>query len=154
MSDQQPTTKEIYSKKILQKRLARLIAVQALYAQFQTGDDIDQVIFGLLTNNDSDAEKPQVDKANEALLVKLARGTYRKLPELKTIASGLMAENWRFERLPLLIQAILVTGIFEIRVLQTADLPILINEYLEIAKFFNHEAEVGFVNTVLEKCII
>ena len=139
------------SKKFAHKRLSRLMAVQALYNAILTPpqENIDQIIFNLLRMYEQDKDL-SFDKHSDSHLIKLARGAYQNTAELIAAIEPHLAEKWRFERLPKVVQAILLVACFELSNFRDLDKPIVINEYLEVAKFLEHSGEVGFINSVLD----
>jgi N utilization substance protein B len=64
-----------------------------------------------------------------------------------------LSEEWKFSRLGKVVQALLLSACYEIIFTKDLPAPIIINEYLEIAKLLNHEGEVGFINNVLDSIV-
>lgn len=61
--------------------------------------------------------------------------------------------NWKFERLNLLIQAILLSSYTEREILSSADKKVIINEYVELAKKYGDASDYRLVNAVLDKVL-
>ena len=146
-------TKKTYTKKLVGKRIARIMAVQTLYAMNidDINEDIDAIIYNLIRIDAADNIGYATSKLDEPTLIKLARGTYENITLLKEALQEFLAQNWKFNRLPKLIQAILLVSAYELKCAKNTDQAVIINEYLEIAKLFNHTGEVGFINKVLDK---
>lgn len=153
MSETESITNKVYSKKIIGKRLARVMAVQCLYSINieHAEDNIDNMIYNLIKTDYSDIGGTTLSSLDEAHLIQLARGTFKNQPQLVLGLQNFLAENWKFNRLPKLVQAILLVGAYELKFLDKAEAAVIINEYLEIAKLFNHVGEVGFINSVLDR---
>ncbi len=62
-----------------------------------------------------------------------------------------LSSNWRWDRMAKVVQAILRAAVFEIIYYPTLELGIIIQDYLEISKSFDHYDELGFINSVLDK---
>jgi N utilization substance protein B len=61
-----------------------------------------------------------------------------------------LAHGWTLDRIGKVVQIILFLATYEILYSESKNSTI-INDYLEIAKSFNHRGEVGFINSVLDK---
>ncbi len=145
-------TKPLYSKKYQEKRTARVLAIQAIYAHNYTQADfpLDQVIFDIIKDSKSQESLSKLSASDEKLIITLTRGTEKNLEKLKEIISGHLSKEWRFDRLGKVMQAILLVAAYEMQMNPEFDKAIIINEYIEITKMFNHEGEAGFVNSVLD----
>lgn len=62
-----------------------------------------------------------------------------------------LADNWTLNRLPKVVFSLLVVSCYEICNNDESYVPIIIDDFLEIAKLLNHGGELGFVNSVLDK---
>jgi N utilization substance protein B len=148
---QSKNTTKLFSKKFRKKRNSRILAIQCIYAMsINPEDSLNQLLHSFLNLEINDDEKEKQGRIDEAFLIKLATGTNKNLELLDTTLSQYIAKEWRFERLGKVIQAILRVGAFEILNYPEAIVPVVINEYLEIARIFNHPGEVGFINSVLD----
>jgi len=153
MSETESITNKIYSKKIIGKRLARVMAVQCLYSinvEHAEGN-IDDIIYNLIKTDYAEVGGTNLSALDEAHLIRLARGAFENQTQLASGLQNFLAEDWKFNRLPKLMQAILLVGAYELKFLDKTKNAIVINEYLEIAKIFNHSGEVGFINSVLDR---
>ena len=131
------------------RRQARILAVQCLYnmalvpEEVKSSDDIisDILIYGVKENEFLD----------QNYFLNIVKNTYKNVPSLHKSIQQYLSENWKISRLSEPIQAILLLAAYEI--IYNLDIPIkiLINEYIEITKIFNHESEAGFINSVLDK---
>jgi len=144
------TIKPIFSKKYQEKRSSRVLAVQAFYAYtYENEIELDMVILNLINDSKAAESLDNFSKSDEKLLINLVRGAYLGKDQLQQSISKHISKEWRFDRLPKVIQSILIIATFEI-MSGKFDNPLLINEYIEIAKMFNHDGESGFVNKVLD----
>lgn len=143
-------TNQIHSKKNRQKRSARVAAVQALYSLRHTESTPDKMIIDLLDLYQQQALGETIDKTDEATLIQIVRGASDRRDELVASISQHLLDSWRFERLPAVIQAILLSGSYEI-LHMNAPKAVAINEYVEIAKILGHEGESSFVNRILDR---
>lgn len=62
-----------------------------------------------------------------------------------------LEKKWKLERLPKLVLSILRSGIGELLHFSNSNVAIVINDYLQITKSFNHLEELGFINSILDK---
>jgi len=141
-------TTRLYSEKIKSKRLARIFAVQALYSfEAGCGPDVNVLILDVIELNTSIKKSKAL---NTRFLSTLVKGTIASIEALDQKLSLYLAEDWELHRIPQLVKNILRVALFELT--HSNDLPsaVIINEYLEIAKFFIHEEDVGFMNGVLD----
>ncbi len=144
-------TKPLFSKKFQEKRAARVLAIQAMYAfQNHEGSNLDQIIYDLIKDSKAQEILNKLSQSDEKLIIKLARGTNDNVEILVQKISPHLSKEWRFERLGKVIQVILLVAAYEMMLDHEVDRPIIINEYIEIAKMFNHDGEAGFVNSVLD----
>lgn len=93
-------------------------------------------------------DETQVVLDDETL--KLATQIAEELPNLKKEASAHLSKEWRWERLPYLVQTILLIGTFEIKMTDTPK-AVTINEMTEIAKKYGLEQHWQFINGLLDK---
>ena len=66
------------------------------------------------------------------------------------ISSNLNGE-WKIDRLPTVITAILSVAIFEMSLFPKISINIIVSEYLEIAESFHKIEEIKFINPILDK---
>lgn len=138
-----------YSKK---RRLARVMAVQTIYTLMLNPSDvqdINQAIFNTFRIHDKKRIKHHI--SDEAYLINLIKGCHKNMSQLDIEIGKYLAKDWRLERIGKVVQSILRLAAFEIIHSTDVDRAIAINEYIEIAKYFNHDGEAGFINSVLDK---
>jgi len=139
---------------------ARLMAVQAVYAHMQSGEDWNQLISrflleemgGSVIDSDGKTEKyvnlEPADKELFSALVQYVRDNEENLAQ--TVQSAL-ADNLRKASLDAVLGALLKVGVAEFYVHPDLDTPIIINEYVDLARSFYEGSEVKIANAVLDK---
>ncbi len=135
------TTNNIY---YFMDRATRFVAVQYLYHVMVTNEvvTIDSVTAFM--------ERCEGIKGSSDEVCQLVSGVIEKSHIIEPCIEKHLSHNWRFERLGMVLKAILKLSSFEIIFLKAADKPLIINQYLEIAKAFNHAGEVGFLNYIMD----
>ncbi|WHQ47141.1 MAG: transcription antitermination factor NusB [Candidatus Midichloria sp.] len=133
----------------VEKRQARVLAVQCLYNIALTPENVkpvDHIIADILTYGANNGEA-----LDQQYFLNLIKNAYNNISSLHKNLQKYLAKGWKVSRLPEPIQAILVLAAYEI--IHNFEVPvrILINEYIEITKIFNHPGEAGFVNSILDK---
>lgn len=84
------------------------------------------------------------------LYLELVRGVDCHQKDLDKIIEGKLSKNWKLERLLPIKRSILRLAIFEISFKPDIPVPVIINEYIEIAKTLLLPHEVGFINGILD----
>ncbi|ATZ16338.1 NusB antitermination factor [Entomoplasma freundtii] len=82
--------------------------------------------------------------------LQLATQLATELPNLKQEAEKHLSQEWKWGRLPYLVQAILLVGTFEIQMTNTPK-PVTLNEMTELAKNYGLDQHWKFINALLEK---
>jgi N utilization substance protein B len=147
------TTKTIFSQKILSRRAARIMCVQCLYALLvrkDTNTQVDNTLMDIINLHAQQEEGLLHDKIEHSHLIKIVRFAIEHKEIIDAQISPNLAADWSVARLPLLVYSILATAIAEMAIFPQLERKIIINDYLEIAKIFNHEGEVGFINKVID----
>jgi N utilization substance protein B len=132
------------------RRAARLAAVQALYQIDLTKVDPDAVIAEFKAhrlNKDEDERAP----TDADYFTAVVEGASNQRARIDSTVSPFLAEGWAFERLEVVLRAILRAAAFEL--IGRGDVParVTITEYVEIARGFFAGKEPGFVNGLLDK---
>ncbi len=133
------------------RRSARLGAVQALYQIEQTNQGVEPAIeefihhrFPLLE------EEVHYFKPDIVLFKNLVQGVSHSLESIDQLIAENLSENWCLERLPTVMRAILRSACYELKDESLVPTPVIINEYIEIAKEFFQDKEVSFANGILD----
>ena len=133
------------------RRSARLATVQALYQQEQTGGDINAIVAEFTEHRFSPLQKDSLYfNPDVPLFQSLVLGVTENLEALDALVEANLAENWKLDRLPSVMRAILRTASFELRFEEIVPTPVIINEYIEISKEFFQDKDISFVNGILD----
>ena len=139
---------------------ARLMAVQAVYAHTQSGEDWNKLISRFLLEEmggtvlAGDGKKEKVitlepaDKELFSSLVQYVRDNEQHLAE---IIQSALADNLKHAALDDVLKALLTVGTAEFFVNPDLDTPIILNEYVDLARSFYEGTEVKIANAVLDK---
>lgn len=133
------------------RRSARLAAVQALYQMELSGASPAAVIVdyqnGKLPQGEEGVLPDESDADHFRLIVELAVSRQERID--RAIARRL-ADNWRLDRIDSVARAILRAGVVELEARGDIDTPVIIDEYVEVAKAFFEGAEPSFINATLD----
>ncbi|MDR1475900.1 MAG: transcription antitermination factor NusB [Holosporales bacterium] len=131
----------------LAKRISRIAAVQVMYQKDVTNNDISSII-----DNVSD-----FIEEDEELECKMHRNFFKRLVsnfeekvDFDDIIEHNLVSKTSMITSPMIMKSIIKVGITEMIFEKTA-IPIIINEYVEIAKKFIGGGGEKFVNAVLDK---
>ncbi|TDQ80949.1 NusB antitermination factor [Dongia mobilis] len=147
--------KERSQQLALERRAARLAAVQALYQWEQTGAKAEAVIaeFGAhrMAKGQGAEEVSDLAPADRKLFAEIVRGVAADVAQLDDMLSAVLSEEWRIERLESILRAIMRAGAFEL--VHRPDVPprVVISEYLAVTDAFFGDRETAMVNGVLDK---
>ena len=134
---------------------AREIAIQCSYSLGFTLDSAEALLAERLTaecfsawaeEDELYAELPE--KKEKAYIEGLVRGVGDHGPELDEYISR-HAQNWKFERIPRIAAAIMRVAMYEILYMPQIPNGAAINEAVEIAKKYEDESVVAFINGIL-----
>ena len=145
----------------MKRSLARELAFKALFQlDFNNGDDEDKdfcenVAIEHVTNeNIVDENLINSDKTLKEedcqYITQVVKGTRDKLGEIDEIISAHLKKGWVIERLATVDRNILRLSIYEIKFSkESIPLGVIINEAVEIAKWYGTESSGRFVNGLL-----
>ena len=133
------------------KRLARIIAVQAIYAYEIYPDNTDDILNIILDNDDYDwAALESVPSKDD---IKYAKKLYKMVIKIKDELDDLIkqrSKNWSINRITLLDRLILRMSLAEMIYEDSVPPKVSISEGVEIAKYFSTEESGSFVNGILD----
>lgn len=138
--------------KAMERRAARLAAVQALYQWEQSGASADTIVKEFaehrIGNNVDGIELPNADIR---LFGNLVRGTIAVADDLDSMIAGVLTEDWSVDRLESILRAVLRGGAYELA--HRTDIPpkVAISEYLAVADAFLGDKETALANGVLDR---
>ena len=137
---------------------ARLMAVQAYYAHVQSGESWDQVISRFLMEEIGgtllvgEKEEPvALEPADKSLFSHLTQYVRDHESDLEKMILSAFSDKIKKDKLEPTFKGILLMGVAEFFVNSDLDTPIIVNEYVDIARSFYDGAEVKIVNAVLDK---
>lgn len=131
---------------------ARLAAVQALYQLDVAGGGAEAVVgefnryrFG------GEVDGAKLIEAEPELFGDLVLGVTQRRAEIDARLATVINEEVPFDRLELLLQAILRAGAYEILIRADIDPPLTISEYVDVANSFFVRRESTIVNGILDR---
>ena len=128
----------------------RVLAVQAIYSIgiLSGKKPLSQVASDYIAYH---IEKYPKQDFNQEFYLNLLENTYDNLEYIDKKISINLENTWKLERLPKLVLAILRVGSTEITISKKPQVALIINDYLQVSKSLNHEGEIGFINSILDK---
>lgn len=157
MSGEKPLTgKERSQQLALERRAARLAAVQALYQWEQTGGKAEAVIaeFGthrMSKGQEAGGEGVELAPADRKLFAELVRGVAADVEQLDDMLSAVLSDEWRIDRLESILRAVMRAGAYELAHRQDVPPKVVISEYLAVTDAFFGDKETAMTNGVLDK---
>ncbi len=125
------------------RHLARVLALQVLYANEYLADDPADIVRRL-------TETGKVSKKNwNEFCRELLQRTIDQESELDASIKESL-KNWRLERLSMVDHLILRLALCEMRSFDDIPIRVTLNEYIELAKQFSAEESSSFVNGILD----
>lgn len=155
MSDQaKKQQKERAETKPANKRgVARLAAVQALYQLDISGDNVKDVMADFRDNRlGSEMDGDQYRDADGDWFNMIVSGVVAGQLKLDPEIHAVLTDDWPLSRIDSTLRAMLRAGAFELLDRKDVPAPVVINEYVDIARaFFEDDEEPKLVNAVLDR---
>lgn len=134
-----------------ERAAARLAAVQALYQMETAGIGVESVILEFNAHRlGGDIEGVPIHGADAEFFAEVARGVIENQRRIDPFIDRNLAKNWALARLDATARAILRAAVYELIKRPDVPVPVVINEYVEIAKAFFEGDEPSFINGVLD----
>jgi len=133
---------------------ARLVAVQALYQLELAGGTPDQAIEQaqeIAHGVEDDHGEAEFVGPDPSLINDLVTGVVDRCADIDPMIDAALSEQRSVDRLETLLRITLRAGVYELLVHSDIDLPVVINEYVNIAKAFFSNKEPALVNGVLDR---
>ena len=133
------------------KRLARIIAVQAIYAYEIYPENSDDVISVILDNDDEEWSPLESVPSDNAIAY--GKKLYKMVIKIKDELDDLIrarSKNWSINRITLLDRLILRMSLAEMIYEEDVPPKVSIAEGVEIAKYFSTDESGSFVNGILD----
>ncbi|AGR41227.1 transcription antitermination factor NusB [Spiroplasma taiwanense] len=131
-------------KSINELKNRRKKAIQILYRLFLLDNNIDKIKQEILDG----FQLKSIDENQNEFLFNLLE----QIDLLIEIVSNLLENNWNWNRIPKIIQAILINGAYEIKNNITLK-AIVINESIELTRQYLPSWDTNFINGLLDKII-
>jgi N utilization substance protein B len=132
---------------------ARLIAVQALYQLEVAGGTPDEAILQaqeFARVGEEELSESTLVGPDLSLINDLVHGVVKRCVEIDPMIDTAMSEERSVDRLEMLLRITLRAGVYELLVRSEIDVPVVISEYVDIAKAFFDNKEPALVNGVLD----
>lgn len=130
---------------------ARLLAVQALYQKTQSNQALKSVYQEYMEHRTGGAQDGhELVEPDGALFKQILFGVEERFVELDAILSANLQKDASDRHVEPLLKAVLMCGVYEIMVQHEIDVPILINDYLNVGHAFYEKNEVALINGVLD----
>jgi N utilization substance protein B len=134
-----------------ERAAARLAAVQALYQMETAGAGVESVILEFNAHRlGGDIEGFALHDADGEFFAEIARGVIENQRRIDPFIDKNLAKNWALPRLDATARAILRAAVYELIKRPDIPYPVVIDEYVEIAKAFFEGEEPKFINGVLD----
>jgi len=130
---------------------ARLAAVQALYQMEITGGDLDDIIAEFESFRlGSEIDGEQYREADALFFRQIVSGVVRDQRTLDPAIDAALTVGWPLPRIDALLRAILRGGAFELAERRDIPPPVVISEYIDVARAFYEGDVPPMVNAVLD----
>lgn len=130
---------------------ARLAAVQALYQMELTGGDVNDIIAefeSFRLGGEIDGE--QYREADALFFRQIVSGVVRDQRQIDPAIDAALTAGWPLPRIDALLRAILRGGAFELAERTDIPPPVIISEYIDVARAFYEGDVPPMVNAVLD----
>ena len=143
------------------KSKTRLSFIQIIFQHLSTKNDVNEILNIFNKNYKStfvenlDNKKKIQFEFNTNFLKKLVNYyiEYIDLKNFYTLINIHINFNRKFEKWDLINQSILLAAFTEVKNSENAKSKIILNDYLNISKFFINQSDVKIINAVLDKLI-
>ena len=135
-----------------QKRLARIIAVQAIYAH-EISPDNSKNIFDIILAQDNEEDWAPLESLPNSEAIKYGKKLFKMVIKFKDEMDNLIKErlkNWSINRITLLDRLVLQMSLTEMIYEEEVPPKVSITEGVEIAKYFSTDESGAFVNGILD----
>ena len=123
-------------KKNSNKSLARYLSVQAIYQKIISKISFEEIL-------------EQFEQKNNRDIFYSFENSKIKEKEINELIESNLSEKWKIERLPILLNAILISAVSEIILSPKLSLGVVASEYILLTESFFLEKESAFVNAVI-----
>lgn len=146
-----PVKRQIKGSAKARRNASRLAAVQCLYQMRQNGMNAEQVLGDYANNRMGIAEDGDVYVAADPVLLRaILTGVEERMDLLVEMTGAALGPTRPLERQEQLIQSILLCGAEELFAHPETDTPLILSNYVEVAKAFYDGREPAMVNAALD----
>jgi N utilization substance protein B len=150
MTTQEPSENTV--KPANQRGAARLAAVQALYQMDIGGSGVLEVVAEYEAHRlGQELDGDTYLKADAAWFRSIVSGVVRDQTKIDPMIRASLQDDWALSRLDSTVRAILRAGTFELTERKDVPVPVIVTEYVEIARAFFEDDEPKLVNAVLDR---
>lgn len=142
---------------------------QESIAYTHSGDDLDEINDSRLLSSllkiieyykDKDSKNDFITKGDDRVKIKpsykflkeLVKFTHQDITYVDSLISDNLGDGWEIENLSPLLLSILRIAVCELKFYPETSTKIIISEYTDIANSLLDENDVGFVNSILDRC--
>ncbi|MBW8321372.1 MAG: transcription antitermination factor NusB [Arenimonas sp.] len=135
-----------------QRGAARLAAVQALYQMDIGGTGVLEVVSEYETHRlGQEVDGDTYLKADAFWFRSIVAGVVRDQKAIDPMIAQALQDDWALSRIDSTVRAILRAGTFELLERKDVPVPVIVTEYVEIARAFFEDEEPKLVNAVLDR---
>lgn len=146
-----PIKRQIKGSAKARRNAARLAAVQCLYQMRQNGMDVEQVLGDYVNNRLGIEEDGDVYVAADMVVLRgILSGIEERKELLPEMVNSALEPTRPFDRQEQLIQCILLCGAEELFAHPEVDTPLVVSNYVEVAKAFYEGREPAMINAALD----
>lgn len=139
-------------RSVNQRGAARLAAVQALYQMDIGGTGVLEVVAEYETHRlGQELDGDTYLKADPAWFRSIVSGVVRDQTKIDPMIRQALQDDWSLSRIDSTVRAILRAGTFELLERKDVPVPVIVTEYVEIARAFFEGDEPKLVNAVLDR---
>lgn len=146
-----PIKRQIKGSAKARRNAARLAAVQCLYQMRQNGMDTEQVLGDYVNNRLGLEEDGDIYVAADMVVLRgILAGIEERTELLHDMVTKALGPTRGFDRQEQLIQCILLCGAEELFAHPQVDTPLIVSNYVEVAKAFYEGREPAMINAALD----
>ncbi|MHA7970622.1 transcription antitermination factor NusB [Rhizobium terricola] len=135
-----------------QRGAARLAAVQALYQMDIGGTGVLEVVSEYEAHRlGQELDGDTYLKADASWFRSIVAGVVRDQKVIDPMIAKALQDDWALSRIDSTVRAILRAGTFELLERKDVPVPVIVTEYVEIARAFFEDEEPKLVNAVLDR---
>ncbi len=138
-------------KKFTKRRAARFFITQALYQIEHSDQPLPLLIGQFVRTHFENSDHELAGDADEDLFRRILEGVTHHQSEIDQTIGRILLDGWTVDRLDAVVRALLRASTFESMYDLETPLPVIINEYVEIAKVFVAQGEVTFIHVAMDK---